>query len=119
MIGIDGCMSVVIQDLTLEIRHPSLPVNLTRLPPQKNDTADYPISLPTGPLYTRISILASGSVLNTRYVVHILRVGTAINVSLTGTFDAEQFSDTSIVTFREERRLQYQLLGLVGVLGSL
>ncbi|CAE7832164.1 unnamed protein product [Symbiodinium microadriaticum] len=96
------------KDLTLEIRHPSLPVNLTRLPPQKNDTADYPISLPTGPLYTRISILASGSVLNTRYVVHILRVGTAINVSLTGTFDAEQFSDTSIVTFREERRLQYQ-----------
>ena len=89
--------------------HPSLPNGSFDMPVQKNQTADYSFSIPPGPLYGQISVTAVGGLLDTQYIIHVLRVGVALNVSIHGTFNVEKYRDDQTVHFSEERRLQYQL----------
>ncbi|CAE7545753.1 unnamed protein product [Symbiodinium sp. CCMP2456] len=74
-----------------------------------NASGEQQLSLPSGPLYSRLSLLAVGDYVNTTYVIHILRVGEAISLSLSGNFSEAKYPELAGTVFREERRLQYQL----------
>ena len=74
-----------------------------------NASGEQQLSLPSGPLYSRLSLLAVGDYVNTTYVIHILRVGEAISLGLSGSFSEAKYPDLAGIVFREERRLQYQL----------
>ena len=91
----------------IKTEHPLLPADDTAL--ILNESGEQQISLPGGPLYSRLSLLAMGDYVNTTYIIHILRVGEAISVSLTSTFNAGKYPELKGSLFHEERRLQYQL----------
>ncbi|CAE7815346.1 unnamed protein product [Symbiodinium sp. CCMP2456] len=104
----------------VDVHHPLLRSESSGpLPAQENQSIEYEIPLPPGPLYAQISILAMGSLMNSVYLVHIVRIGTAANISLEGTFDKEQYSDSQTIAFGETRRLLYQLQNPVWYLPDL
>lgn len=96
-------------EMSLTIEHPQLDNATVSLP--CNGSGVYQLSLPPGPLYSRISVNALGLYASNTYTIHIIRVGAAINVSLQGTVAKDPLSkldtnDTGLVFF-EERRLEY------------
>lgn len=83
--------------------HPQLEeVNDTFFETDGNESVEFQVFLPTGPLYTGIEVTAVGFHVNTTYVFHALRVGAAVNISMTS-----DFQDTK-ARFQETRRLKYQ-----------
>ena len=74
-----------------------------------NQSGEQQLSIPAGPLYSRLTLLALGNYVNTTYTVHILRVGEAVTVSLTSTFNTTKYPELAGSLFEEHRRLQYQL----------
>ncbi|CAE7610864.1 unnamed protein product [Symbiodinium sp. CCMP2592] len=74
-----------------------------------NMSGELQLSLPSGPLYSRLSLLAVGDYVNTTYVIHILRVGKAISLGLSGSFNETRHPELAGTTFLEERTLRYQL----------
>ncbi|CAE7737818.1 mpeU [Symbiodinium necroappetens] len=67
------------------------------------------LSLPSGPLYSQLMFHAVGDYVTTTYVIHILRVGEAISIGLSASFDKVKYPDLAGEVFHEEHRLQYQL----------
>jgi len=74
-----------------------------------NESGDQQLSLPNGPLYSRLSLLALGDYVNTTYMIHILRVGEAVDVSLKSAFDTTKYPELVGSIFEESRRLHYQM----------
>lgn len=74
-----------------------------------NASGKQQVSLPSGPLYSRLVLHAVGDYKDTAYVIHILRVGEAISVDLSATFSEARYPELAGVVFREKRPLQYQL----------
>ena len=85
--------------------HPLLSKNMSC---GEGEQAEYVVTLPSGPLYSRVSLEAKGRH-KTTYVVHIIRIGESINVSLSSPFNESQHPDMKGERFHEERRLSYQL----------
>ena len=93
-------------DVTVE--HPSLsdsfPTSL-----EEQSSAVCQISLPRGPAYSRISIHAIGDFVSTTYVVHILRIGEDVTVSMSSPLMVRSERSPASRSFQEERRLSFQL----------
>ncbi|CAE7772956.1 Asb3, partial [Symbiodinium necroappetens] len=74
---------------------------------------EYTVSMPAGPLYSRLVVEASSHLHHqpTKYVVHLLRIGEAVSLSIDGPMNPAHFAGAKIasVTFNETRRWQYQL----------
>ncbi|CAE7433928.1 PHPT1 [Symbiodinium microadriaticum] len=73
------------------------------------------VSLPSGPLYSRLIVAASSHLQRapTRYTVHLLRVGEATNLSLEAPINPAHFAEndsasSGLVDFHERRRWLYQ-----------
>ena len=92
--------------LFLQVKNPLLDNSSETIP--VHQVTEHPISLPSSPFYSRISLIAVGSYINTTYIFHILRLGTAINVSLQSFFGAKHPElQSAKANFSEERRIQY------------
>ncbi|CAE7381203.1 PFDN6 [Symbiodinium sp. CCMP2456] len=67
----------------------------------------FEVKLPTGPLYSRITVEAASHlrISPTRYSFHIVRVGEALSLSLSGKVST---ANASVVDFSEKRRWLYQ-----------
>lgn len=89
------------------LEHPLLPqTNSTCLVDRQH--GHFEVEMPRGPLYGSLRLVASDAHSNTTYIVHILRVGTAVNVSLSGRFSPE-LKALRWVPFHEERRMSYHI----------
>lgn len=94
------------QGLFLQVENPLLDNSSESIP--VHQFTERRIALPSSPFYSRISLLAVGSYINTTYIFHILRLGTAINVSLQSFFGAKHPElQSAKANFSEERRIQY------------
>lgn len=94
------------QFLFLQVENPLLDNSSETIP--VHQFTEHPIALPSSPFYSRISLLAVGSYISTTYIFHILRLGTAINVSLQSFFGAKHPElQSAKANFSEERRIQY------------
>ncbi|CAE7258305.1 unnamed protein product, partial [Symbiodinium microadriaticum] len=71
-----------------------------------NKSGEHQLALPSGPFYSRITLIALGAHVHTNYTIHVLRVQPAITVSLSSSFPSKN-PNLSAVVFHEERRLQY------------
>ena len=90
--------------LFLQVENPLLDNSSETIP--VHQFTERAIPLPSSPFYSRISLIAVGSYINTTYIFHILRLGTAINVSLQSFFGAKH-PELQSQNFSEERRIQY------------
>jgi len=71
---------------------------------------EYSVPLPSGPLYGRLIVEASSHLYKepTRYVIHLIRIGEAVTVSLKGQIDIHGRSVSDPPVFEETRRWHYQ-----------
>ncbi|CAE7203538.1 unnamed protein product [Symbiodinium sp. CCMP2592] len=74
-----------------------------------NSSGEHQISLPSGPLYGRIVLRALGSYKNTNYTIHVIRVASAVTVSMNSSFNGSKYPKLANTRFLEKRRLQYLL----------
>ncbi|CAE7613949.1 ANKRD52, partial [Symbiodinium microadriaticum] len=95
-------------DLGRHTRSINCIVQHTLLPPyhfpyeeiQGKHASRFELSVPRLPFYSRATFVAGGAHRNTLYVVHIIRLGEAMDISLNGAFPNRD-------PFLETRRLQY------------
>ncbi|CAE7462558.1 mpeU, partial [Symbiodinium necroappetens] len=98
------------QGVRIELVHPLLANQENASEPLfVNASGEEKLSLPSGPLYSQLRLHAIGDYANTTYLIHILRVGEAISINLSATFNEARYPELAGVVFQEERRLQYQL----------
>ena len=73
-----------------------------------NSSDELQFSLPSGPLYSQLTLKAVGDYVSTTYVIHILRLGKAISLDLSCGFNETQYPELAGAVFQQERHLQYQ-----------
>lgn len=76
------------------------------------DRSEYSVSVPAGPLYSRLIIEAESHLHSkpTQYVIHLLRLGEAVTLSLNASINPVHFENVSEkVVFQEKRRWLHQV----------
>ena len=80
------------QGVRIELVHPLLS-NQDNEPLFVNASGEEKLSLPSGPLYSQLVLHAVGDYANTTYLIHILRVGEAISINLSATFNEARYPE--------------------------